>query len=82
MLWFSTELKIILRLSPLCGTRRKADNSGIKKKNSSLERCLCEIHEVRSGAEVLADTGGAQWSIVTFAGFIGANIRGRCKLGG
>lgn len=31
MLWFSMELKIILRLGQLCGTRRKADNSGIKK---------------------------------------------------
>lgn len=59
MLWFSTKLKIIVRLGQLCGTRRKADNSGIKKKNSSLEMCgsLCEIHEVRCGAGVLADTG-------------------------
>lgn len=59
MLWLSTELKIFLRLGQLCGTRRKADNSGIKKGNSRLEVCgsLCEIPEVRSGAEVSADTG-------------------------
>lgn len=84
MLCFSTELKIILRLGQLCGTGRKADNSGIKKKNSSLEMCgsFCEIHEARSGAGVWADTGWTQGSTVTLAGFIGATIRGRCQLGG
>lgn len=59
MLWFSTKLKLIVRLVQLCGTRRKADNSGIKEKNSHLEMCgsLCEIHEVRCEAGVSADTG-------------------------